>query len=128
MFAKSFRFLATAANPFNPRLTSVDLPFWDAERRELRLGAILVKRFRQPARNQEMILAAFQEEGWPAHLDDPRPGGDNRDAPDRLRDTVKKLNRQANPLIRFLCDGTGQGIIWELRESPAAQERPRSGP
>jgi len=59
-----------------------------------------------------MILAAFQEENWPARIDDPLPGDDNRDGPERLRDTVKKLNRQKVRRIHFSCDGTGEGILW----------------
>ena len=39
-------------------------PRWDPECRELRCGADLVKRFREPALNQETILAAFEEAGW----------------------------------------------------------------
>ena len=121
MIAKSLRSNATLANPLTLSFTA-DLPSWDAGRRELRVGLIVVKRFRQPAKNQEMILAAFQEEGWPAHLDDPLPGGDNQDAPDRLHDTIRRLNDQKVGLIRFLADGRGQGIIWERRE-PAAPKK-----
>jgi len=91
-------------------------PAWDAERRELRLGLVMVKEFRQPAKNQETILAAFQEENWPPRIDDPLPGGDNRDARERLHNTVNRLNRQPVRMIRFLLDGTGQGILWELRK------------
>jgi len=40
-------------------------PRWDGERCELWLGNVLVKRFRRPAPNQEAILAAFEELGWP---------------------------------------------------------------
>src|SRR5436309_2692415 len=45
------------------------VPHWDAERRELRWGRTLVKRLLPTALNQELILAAFEEEGWPAHVD-----------------------------------------------------------
>jgi hypothetical protein len=89
-------------------------PVWDGARRELRLGAIVVKRFRQPAKNLETILAAFQEDAWPPRIDDPLPGGDNVDPRERLHNAVKRLNQQKVRLIRFQCDGTGQGILWEL--------------
>ena len=46
-------------------------PRWDEERRELSFGPLLVKRYRQPARDQELILTAFAEEGWPPRMDDP---------------------------------------------------------
>jgi hypothetical protein len=92
-------------------------PRWDAQCRELRWGAKLVKRFREPASNQELILAAFEEEGWPPHMDDPLPNGHDQDAKQRLHDTIKRLNRhQINRLIRFRGDGSGCGIIWEALE------------
>ena len=95
------------------------VPVWSQEVRELRLGDQILKCFRQPARNQEMILASFQEEGWPPHIDDPLPGGDNVDSPERLHNAVKRLNDQVVHRIRFLSDGKGQGILWELREPGA---------
>jgi hypothetical protein len=88
-------------------------PTWDRACRELRFGKTVVKPFRQPAKNQETILAAFQEDGWPSRIDDPLTG-DDRDAQDRLRGAVKKLNRQAVFLIHFLSDGMGQGVLWQL--------------
>jgi hypothetical protein len=33
----------------------------------------VVKEFKLPAPNQETILTAFQEEGWPPRIDDPLP-------------------------------------------------------
>lgn len=133
MPAKAAHSMATVANllilPYSPPFMAdgpAELPIWDAVRRELRLGSVVVKRFRQPAKNQEMILAAFQEEGWPPHIDDPLPGGDNVVAQDRLHDAIKKLNHQKLHLIRFLSDGFGQGVLWELIPTApgAAQERP----
>jgi hypothetical protein len=76
---------------------------------------MLVKQFRLPALNQELILAAFEEEAWPPHIDDPLPNALGQDPKQRLHDTIKRLNRhQVNRLIRFRSDGTGSGIIWEL--------------
>src|SRR5262245_43464586 len=46
-------------------------PCWDSSRRELTLRGTVVKRYRVPAQNQERILATFEEEGWPDHIDDP---------------------------------------------------------
>src|SRR5262249_44432444 len=50
-------------------------PKWDADRRELWYGAVLCKRYRRPAPNQEKILAAFEEDGWPGRIDDPLDPG-----------------------------------------------------
>jgi len=100
-------------------------PFWDSERRELRLGNVLIKRFRQPAKNQETVLAAFQEDGWPAHVDNPLSGDVDIDARDRLHDTVRKLNRQTNQLLHFCSDGNGEGVVWRLAVL-ASGKRPNS--
>jgi len=93
-------------------------PLWDAKRRELRLARKLLKRFRVPAPNQEAVLAAFQEEGWPNCIDDPLPPKGDLSPKRRLHDTIKALNRkhrQRPPLIHFLGNGTGQNIVWELK-------------
>lgn len=93
----------------------IDMPTWDANRKELRLGDQLVKIFKWPACNQELVLAVFEEEGWPARIDDPLPMADGQDPKRRLHDTIKCLNRsQKRSLIRFRGDGTGEGVIWEL--------------
>jgi len=82
-------------------------PSWDCERHELRCGGKVVKKFKWRAANQETILATFEEEGWPAHIDDPKR---------RLADAIKSLNRhQKSSLVRFCGDGTGQGVLWELK-------------
>jgi hypothetical protein len=91
------------------------VPKWDKERQELRLGDVIVKQFKVPAPNQELILASFEEEGWPPRIDDPLPPHPDQDAKRRLHDTIVTLNRhQRHPLIRFLGDGSGQGVRWEL--------------
>lgn len=90
-------------------------PFWDAKRRELWLGDVLVKRFTRPAPLQELILAAFQEQGWPAVIDDPLPG--KKDANQRLRrwQAAANLNRSQDPLrIRFTADARQQTISWQV--------------
>jgi hypothetical protein len=90
------------------------VPTWDAQRRVLWFDDRVVKEFRWQAFNQEHILCAFQEEGWPARIDDPLAPLPSLVSKRRLIDTIKCLNRkQANKLIRFRGDGTGQGVIWE---------------
>jgi len=90
-------------------------PRWDSERHELRLGGILVKRFKWPAVNQETVLTAFEEEDWPPRIDDPLPPQADQDPKRRLSDTIKCLNRkQTNELLHFRGDGTGEGVVWEL--------------
>lgn len=89
-------------------------PTWDSQRRELRIEECLIKQFRLPSTNQERILMAFEEEGWPPRIDDPLSPHPTIDAKRRLHDTIKNLNRsQKSRLIRFKGDGTGQGVMWE---------------
>jgi hypothetical protein len=97
---------------------STDIPVslcWDSCAREFRFGDRLIKRFRVPAANQERILDAFQEEGWPTHIDDPLPPVQELDSKRRLHDTINRLNRnQKDSLVRFHGDGRGQGVHWEF--------------
>jgi hypothetical protein len=102
---------AAAASPSQSTL----LPYWDADRRELRVGPTLVKSFRVPARNQETILSAFQEENWPVRIDDPLPPAADINPKQRLHSTIQCLNRnrKAN-LVHFHGDGCGMGVCWDL--------------
>ena len=89
-------------------------PKWDAERLELTFEGEIVKRFKAPAPNQEALLAVFEEEDWPPRIDDPLTPQPEQDPKRRLLDTIKCLNRnQKSRLVRFLGDGTGQGVRWE---------------
>lgn len=100
--------LAIASSP------GVELPKWDRNRHELRLGSTLVRRFQIPSDNEETVLAAFEESNWPARIDDPLPSADER-SPQRLQQTIEALNRkQKQSLIRFRQDETGCGVQWEL--------------
>ncbi len=97
------------------------VPKWDRDRQELKIGSVVIKQFKVPAANQETILAAFEEEGWPARIDDPLPPHDEQSPKRRLQETIKSLNRnQKRPLLRFLGDGSGQGVRWEFRDGSEA--------
>jgi hypothetical protein len=101
------------------------VPHWDAEIRELRWNGQLVKRFKWQAANQEIVLTAFEEDGWPARIDDPLPPHAEQDSKRRLSDTIKCLNRkQQHELIRFRGDGTGEGIAWEFVPTNGTSPRP----
>lgn len=91
------------------------LPTWDPDLRKLQFGGLIVKRFKWPAANQEAVLCAFEEEGWPERIDDPLVPQPEQDSKRRLADTIKCLNRkQVRELIHFRGDGTGEGVVWEL--------------
>jgi hypothetical protein len=71
---------------------------------------VLVKRFRGPAANQEALVAAFAEEGWPPRIDDPLPPAAEMDPKTRLRDTIKALSRnQLHPLSAGMAPAAGSG-------------------
>ncbi len=91
------------------------VPVWDRDRQELRLGKTVIKQFKVPAPNQELVLASFQEDAWPVRIDDPLPPNVEIDPKRRLHDTINSLNRnQKQNLIRFMGDGRGQGVRWGL--------------
>jgi hypothetical protein len=97
------------------RCESLLKPFWEAKRRELWLGDVLVKRFTRPARLQELVLAAFQELGWPQFIDDPLPRKSGISPQARRYDVAKNLCRAQKPLqIKFLADRHRQAIHWAV--------------
>lgn len=99
------------------------LPNWDPERRVLGFNGLIVKRFKWNAMNQQAILIAFEEEGWPARIFDPLPPQAEQDTKRRLSDTIKCLNRkQCHPILHFRGDGTGEGVIWESSTQPVATQ------
>ncbi|QDV81768.1 hypothetical protein TBK1r_06880 [Stieleria magnilauensis] len=94
------------------------MPEWNADSRRLQIDGQIVKRFKWPAANQEAVLCAFEEEGWPERIDDPLPPQPEQDAKRRLADTIKCLNRkQVNELMHFRGDGTGEGVVWERHDT-----------
>jgi hypothetical protein len=95
----------------------LSVPCWRHDLRELWFRERLVKRFLQPALNQESVLAEFQQHGWPSAIADPLTPAPGFDAPQRLHDTIKCLNQhQSHRLIRFRGDGSGRGVRWQPLE------------
>jgi hypothetical protein len=100
-------------------------PQWDAARRELSFGGRMVKRFHVPARNQELILSAFQEEHWPESIDDPLADHIDIDPKTRLNDAIYRLNhKQQACLIRFHVNGHGSSVHWSLCARQATRHWP----
>ncbi len=107
---------AGAPEPPGQRPRSAATPRWDADRRTLFVDRRVVKRYRQPAEKQVLILTAFEELGWPPRIDDPLPRERGKEPKKRLRDVIRSLNeRQKHPLITFEADGTGTGVLWRLQ-------------
>lgn len=95
-------------------------PSYDARYRELWYLDQLIKRFRHPAKNQQCLLEAFQEQDWMDETDDPlAPQGDTLPSK-RLSDTIAALNshHENAGLLRFVTYG-GQRAGW--MPGPAAQ-------
>lgn len=107
---------ATIFPLFNrPRSIEALKPMWDPVRRELTVSQYIVKHFRWPAPNQELVLTAFQEEHWGNEIDDPLIPLDGLASRERLHDTIKGLNRrQKTRLIQFRGNGTGEGVLWQF--------------
>jgi hypothetical protein len=108
-------------------------PSWRGSDGTLYLGSQIVKRFKRPSPNQELILATFEEEGWPDRIDDPLPQVNGIDPKRRLHDSIKWLNRnQTTRLLQFSGDGSGEGVRWQavaadvLSISGATAHRKRS--
>jgi hypothetical protein len=84
--------------------------------RVLAWGRHPLKAYRQPSENQEAILMAAEEMGWPPQFDDPLPRVRWGNPKVRLHDAIKHLNRHQLPhLVQFRGDGTGTRVGWELR-------------
>jgi hypothetical protein len=95
-------------------ILSLVKPRWNATARELHFGESLVKRFLVPAKNQDLILATFEEDGWPQCIDDPLPYNAGIDPRQRLKAAIRHLNSShQTELIRFHGNGTGDGVRWE---------------
>ncbi len=102
-------------------------PHWDAARRELFLGDRLIKQFHGPAKNQELILSAFQKEDWPSSIRDPLADELDVDPKIRLNDVVYRLNRkQIVSLLRFHVNGRGRNVRWSLWAPAARDQDPRA--
>ncbi len=101
---------------------STMVPKWDGTIRQLSVSGRLVKQFRLPATNQETILKALEEDGWPPRVDDPLPSRHGGDRRARLHDAIKGLNRnQIHRLLSFKGDGTGCGILWSPVAHPGVE-------
>jgi hypothetical protein len=93
--------------------SKVATPTWNRNKRMLLWGSLVIKSFRKTAPNQEILLDSFEEEGWPARIDDPIPPSPGIVPTVRLHDTIKRLNHgMAFHVIRFYGDGTGLGVEW----------------
>jgi hypothetical protein len=91
------------------------LPTFQRDDRFLAWGEHIIKQFRQPALNQELILISAEELEWPEWFDDPLPRQNGKNPKVVLHDTIKDLNRrQTESLVHFKGDGSGRRIGWQF--------------
>jgi len=96
-------------------------PNWIQDLHELWLGHLLVKKFKQPAAVQELILSVFQEEAWVFCIADPLPPIAGLEPKRRLNRTIAKLNgSQQNQVIHFDGGGDGMSIRWRRLQPGSA--------
>src|SRR5262249_28745339 len=109
---------------WNALLLGETTPRYDRWERLFTWGLHVLKHFRQPSVNQEIILCTAEELHWPAWFDDPLPRTVRRAPKTRLHDTIKDLNRrQTTYLVHFKGDGTGLRVGWEYRWQDAGRSR-----
>jgi hypothetical protein len=91
------------------------VPKYDEAGQRLLVGALIVRQYRLPTSNQQLILQAFQESGWERELRDPLSPHPRVYVKERLRTTVANINRSlVHPAIHFSCNGTGHGVRWKI--------------
>ena len=92
-------------------------PSYDADTRTLWFRGRVVKHFSVPAKNQSLILEAFEEQRWSARIDIPLPPRPGMASKDRLHNAINRLNhKQQHPLLEFHGDGTGTRVSWSVRK------------
>jgi hypothetical protein len=106
---------ASAAHP-TPDITSV-LPIWRKASGELLYRGKVIREVKPAAANLRLILSNFQEAEWQSWIYDPFPP--DPEASDRRRRAVASLNQGLTD-IRFLCEGNGKKIRWEVVSSESA--------
>lgn len=87
-------------------------PIWNSETNKLTFRGKVVRttRGRRIAGRIHFILDQFHAQNWDEHIAAP-PNFD----PQTLRESVQTLNDGLTD-IRFRSDGTGEGVIWEIRQ------------
>ncbi|MFT3920932.1 MAG: hypothetical protein QM778_00190 [Myxococcales bacterium] len=113
----SLRISATKRRPqAKGEFLSSSKPFWNHELRHLLWGSLLVKEYKHPAPNQELILTTFQREDWPSRIENPL----SEEMPKRrLHDTIATLNRgQLHAVLHFYADGNASGVCWSSQQQP----------
>jgi hypothetical protein len=103
-------------NEWDPLILGTLAPRYDVSARSFSWGWHVLKHFRQPSSNQEVILRTADELEWATWFDNPLPPATDRNPKTCLNYAIKALNRYQSPyLVHFQGDGTGTRIGWQLR-------------
>jgi hypothetical protein len=90
-------------------------PHYDRDRRELRVGQVVVRRFDREAWNQIEVLKRFEAVGWPQLIADPLGKIADATYAQQLKNVVFHLNHRQKPwLIVFHCRPIDRAIAWRL--------------
>jgi hypothetical protein len=100
-----------------PRGNQQVVPWWDGHQHTLLWKGKVVKHFKSDAPYQEGILAAFQRVQWARFISIHFPEDRGVNSKERLHDTIKNLNRNVRPHLRFHQEGSGSRVSWEALES-----------
>ena len=92
-------------------------PQWNEKSHEFSIDGVVVHAYKRKAKNQFLVLEAFEAEGWATVIDTPIDDSKQR------TQTLKELNKLAQGKIKFHGDGTGERLKWE-RPSRKQQKRP----
>ncbi len=113
--------------PGKPSLVAEQLPTsspkpeiaWNKFPKQLTVNGVCAKEIRSlsNAVNVVKILEFFQDDEWPDRVDS--PFNDDEAGKERLRDSVRSLNRNLL-FLHFESDGDGQGVILKVLNLPEA--------
>lgn len=112
-FAQETLVLPEPCVPHNGQGASSDIPYWNAETHSLYWQGRLIKHFKHEAPYQEAILEAFEAAKWPQFIVVTLPKEDRVNPKERLRETIKNLNRSCGKRIRFTQEGNGGRVGWQ---------------
>ena len=88
-------------------------PYWDNACHTLFVRGKALKHFKFEAPNQEAVLRAFQQHHWQRCVAVTLPQDPGVSLKARLHDTIKNLNRELRPHLRFRQEGSGSRVSWE---------------
>ncbi len=107
--------MSLAAGLLRPAPGTRELPHYDRFKRTLSFRGVVVKQLRRRAPNQEAVLLAFEERGWPEEIDNPLPPDEGTAPAVQLHDTLKSLNHDQEPFtIDFRMTSNGTRVRWQV--------------